>query len=352
MKNKAVPSRSKARSVPVKTCRGICADDCAEPVFAAASDFYILGDDATMDIVMDAVEMVDGQPVADWPKLSEDDAARVARDFAAKQIATIPGFDVYVADQDNNENDFIVKVSPESQPETALYLDVQILASRGPGYIGFSERSFAPRENLYAGIVVFGPTSGLTLFLVPSLEWLRHRDHPLFAKVSKRRSGEEPGVYALNLHGETLEDLGHYYFEDTALRIACEWDPLGFVAKARDLDPSSDGPPPEPIVKHMVYPNTLVKRINRRLCYQNRVLRKSRNESDRREFGEYYIVENDTLYDDGVHVDIEALGLELGALKEDEVLVGRRPDDESSEATSKRHHDQGEVSPTSDRRSK
>ena len=349
MKNKAVPSRSKARSVPVKTCRGICADDCAEPVFAAASDFYILGDDATMDIVMDAVEMVDGQPVADWPKLSEDDAARVARDFAAKQIATIPGFDVYVADQDNNENDFIVKVSPESQPETALYLDVQILASRGPGYIGFSERSFAPRENLYAGIVVFGPTSGLTLFLVPSLEWLRHRDHPLFAKVSKRRSGEEPGVYALNLHGETLEDLGHYCFADTVLRMAREWDPPGVVANGDDRGLSTSGPLSEPVVRHEVSRDAFVKRINRRLRDRNIVLKKSRGRLDRYRFGEYYIVQGDTIYNDATHVDIEALGRELGVLKDGEVFVDRHPTSVSSETTDTPAHDQGVAAPDSKR---
>jgi hypothetical protein len=63
----------------------------------------------------------------------------------------------------------------------------------------------------------------------------------------------------------------------------------------------------------------LWKRINRKLSWRNGVLKKSRGALNKAEYGEYYVLIDNTIYHK--HVDMEELGRELGALTENEYLA-------------------------------
>lgn len=65
----------------------------------------------------------------------------------------------------------------------------------------------------------------------------------------------------------------------------------------------------------------LSSRINRRLTHDERMLKKSRGERDRSELGEYYVVDMQMNLIDK-HVDLSALGRELGLLRKHESVAG------------------------------
>lgn len=64
----------------------------------------------------------------------------------------------------------------------------------------------------------------------------------------------------------------------------------------------------------------LSSRINRRLRHDERMLKKSRGERDRSELGDYYVVDMQMNLIDK-HVDLCALGRELGVLREHESVA-------------------------------
>lgn len=73
--------------------------------------------------------------------------------------------------------------------------------------------------------------------------------------------------------------------------------------------------------KISVSESALIRRMNRKLIGEDQVLRKSRSSRSLHETGEFFIINTMHGGMDESHVDIEALGREIGALKAYEKLA-------------------------------
>ena len=69
-----------------------------------------------------------------------------------------------------------------------------------------------------------------------------------------------------------------------------------------------------------VTPSALTRRVNRKLAHQCEVLSKTRGERWRGDLGDYYIVNWWTNTVEAQHIDLEALGREIGVLREHEYV--------------------------------
>jgi hypothetical protein len=67
--------------------------------------------------------------------------------------------------------------------------------------------------------------------------------------------------------------------------------------------------------------NALIKRINRKLRWQNCLLRRTRGWRPRLDLGDYWIHNYDQNTAESIHVDIETLGRKLAVLRNSESVV-------------------------------
>jgi hypothetical protein len=104
----------------------------------------------------------------DWNRLNHLQLGRYAEYFTKMEF-TLYRFDVYTAEVDDHGIDFVIRRDPDR------YYDVQVKSVRELNYIFFPKRTFDPRDNLLAAVVLFTDGKLPDLYLISSTAW-RHAD--------------------------------------------------------------------------------------------------------------------------------------------------------------------------------
>lgn len=99
-----------------------------------------------------------------WKRLKTFQVGKYAEYFVKMEF-TLYGFDVYQTEIDDKGIDFVIRKGPDR------YYDIQVKAVRGNSYIFFRKDYFAPRDNLFAAVVILIEGKLPELYLIPSTVW-------------------------------------------------------------------------------------------------------------------------------------------------------------------------------------
>ncbi len=113
------------------------------------------------------------------------------------------GLEVYSTEVDERGIDLLVRNNAGN-----IY-DVQVKSSRNLNYIFFRKETFAPRNNLYASVVLLMDDNPAALFLIPSTVWAQPTD--LFVSRDYEGLKSKP-EWGLNLSQKNLPLLEPYRF--------------------------------------------------------------------------------------------------------------------------------------------
>jgi len=127
-----------------------------------------------------------------------------------KMNFVLHGFDVYSSEVDDRGIDFVVRQNDHT------FYDIQVKSVRNLNYIFFRKEHFELRDNLFAAIVLFNPSSEPDLYLVPSKSWLFPNELFISRDYEGKKSQPEWG---LNLCTKNLPLIDKYSFDKIAANI-------------------------------------------------------------------------------------------------------------------------------------
>ena len=152
--------------------------------------------------------------IYNWSRLNHLQIGRYA-EYLVKMELTQYGLDVYTSEIDDRGIDFVLRLS------ASHYVDIQVKASRNLNYIFFPKKSFHPRKNFYAAIVLFQDGEPADHYLIPSLAWLDPNDLLVSRDYKEAASSPEWGM---NLSYKNLKLLDHYSFDKSIASLVKEAD--------------------------------------------------------------------------------------------------------------------------------
>ncbi len=138
----------------------------------------------------------------DWSRPSSLQLARYAEFLVMAEFLRW-GLEVYSTEVDERGIDLLVRNNAGN-----IY-DVQVKSSRNLNYIFFRKETFAPRNNLYASVVLLMDDNPAALFLIPSTVWAQPTD--LFVSRDYEGLKSKP-EWGLNLSQKNLPLLEPYRF--------------------------------------------------------------------------------------------------------------------------------------------
>jgi hypothetical protein len=144
-----------------------------------------------------------------WKHLNHLQVGRYA-EYLVKVVLVSKGLDVYSAEVDDRGIDFVVRKNHKT------YYDIQVKSIRGLHYIFFPKSKFAPRENLFAAVVVFIEGKDPQLFMIPSKAW---RSPNKLLVVRNYRDRQSPPERGLNISRKNWPILDDYRIEKTIAKI-------------------------------------------------------------------------------------------------------------------------------------
>jgi len=138
----------------------------------------------------------------DWSRPSSLQLARYAEFLVMAEFLRW-GLEVYSTEVDERGIDLLVRNNAGN-----IY-DFQVKSSRNLNYIFFRKETFAPRNNLYASVVLLMDDNPAALFLIPSTVWAQPTD--LFVSRDYEGLKSKP-EWGLNLSQKNLPLLEPYRF--------------------------------------------------------------------------------------------------------------------------------------------
>ena len=142
-----------------------------------------------------------------WSKLNHLQIGKFAEYLAVMEFS-IHGFDVYTSEVDDKGIDFIVRIDENT------HIDVQVKSVRSKktgSYIFFSYDKFIPKDNLFAVVVVFEDCNPPSVYLIPSLDWLKYSNkHPLVCHSYKGKNSKPE--WGINITPNYKQQLKDYEF--------------------------------------------------------------------------------------------------------------------------------------------
>ena len=111
------------------------------------------------------------------------------------------GFDVYSAEVDDKGIDFVVRNRSDK------FFEIQVKSIRNKSYVFMRKEVFAPKENLYLALLVFGKEEQPIFALIPSLIWTLE-DRPDFFVDRANYVAPEFGI---NISGSSIKSIRSSY---------------------------------------------------------------------------------------------------------------------------------------------
>lgn len=138
-----------------------------------------------------------------WGKLSRQQVGAYAEYFVKMEF-TMLGFQVYTSEVDDRGIDFVARWGNDP------FLEVQVKALRGPGYVFMRKAHFTLSNTLHLALALFSEGAEPDLFLIPSRRW----EAPDGLFVSRDYGGELKSApeWGVNLSRKNLPLLEEFRF--------------------------------------------------------------------------------------------------------------------------------------------
>lgn len=145
----------------------------------------------------------------DWHRLTRPQKGKYG-EYLLKMELTLWGLDVFASEIDSPGVHVLVRIDP------TIHHEIVVLTVQGFRSVLFDKEYFAPRENLYAAIIVLEVYQPPKIYLIPSTAWSRPDD--LFFSKDYEGMMSSP-KWGINLSHKNLPRLEDYEFE----RVVGEW---------------------------------------------------------------------------------------------------------------------------------
>ena len=145
-----------------------------------------------------------------WDQLNRQQVGAYAEYFVKMEL-TMLGFQVYSTEVDDRGIDFVARHG------SGPFIEVQVKALRGPGYVFMKKSNFTPSETLHLALAMLKTGEAPELYLIPSLRW-RDADN-VFVSRDYGEGLKSPPEWGLNLSQRNMPFLQDHRFERSASRL-------------------------------------------------------------------------------------------------------------------------------------
>jgi hypothetical protein len=145
-----------------------------------------------------------------WSSLNNQQVGTFAEYFVKMEL-TMYGWEVYTSEVDDRGVDFIARLPGQA------FLEVQVKALRGSGYVFMQKSKFRLGTDRYLAFALLKEGKEPDLYLIPSLAW----QAPVTPFVSRDYDGlRSKPEWGLTVTERSLPRLAPYQFEATLTQLA------------------------------------------------------------------------------------------------------------------------------------
>jgi hypothetical protein len=142
-----------------------------------------------------------------WDQLNKQQVGAYAEYFVKMEL-TMFGFQVYSTEVDDRGIDFVARHG------SGPFIEAQVKALRGPGYVFMKKSYFKPSETLHLALVMLKQGEAPDLYLIPSSRWVDADG--VFVSRDYGEGLKSAPEWGLNLSRRNMWALEKFRFEQSA----------------------------------------------------------------------------------------------------------------------------------------